>query len=597
MDPAGSTVVAGLALLGLIQRERFGHSCHLKTSHFTMGVAMQMNRAAETLLAGQPTELLGSASSASAPNQCFQMLDQEFIAVSCDTQAQWEGLCRAIRQETLIGDPRFATNIDRVANRDELANIVADAIKEKPKRWWVLQFEKEQVPHGLRLDYEQIRFHQQYLENNYLTTIDAPHQGPIAVGGVPWEFSKTPARIDSQVAVPAEHTDEVVKDGFGDNVSRKNLEHANDEPGAPLRGLKVIDATSGYAGPFLGLLLAEAGADVIKIESPDGDWARKLAPQTSTGNSALFEAFNRNKESVVLDLDAKSGQQALRALTKDAAVFLEDWGPGVAEKRGLGYDVLEEDNSSLVYLALSAFGERGPMRDLPASELTIQAMTGYLRLVGVQDEPPIRVGADIVATCTGSVAFVGVLAALFHREKTGEGQRVATSQLGAMMSLRSNQWAALTDPDEWLGDSYCTNETDRQHRGYQTRDLSIYMSPSPHLSHEDFLSLLDDLDMREEMLEDAEFAEKWWFTFGMGYLARRAKPIWEDATSKLTSIEVLEIVERYPNVWAVEFSELDALMDHPQVEANGLVESIDSKRYVRAPWRVPWEMPPLRVAR
>jgi crotonobetainyl-CoA:carnitine CoA-transferase CaiB-like acyl-CoA transferase len=361
--------------------------------------------------------------------------------------------------------------------------------------------------------------------------------------------------------------------------------------------LKVVDATSGYAGPFLGLLLAEAGAEVIKVETPDGDWARLLAPQTKSGNSALFEAFNRNKDNAVLDLDSELGQQEFKALTKDAAVVLEDWGPGVADERGLGYDSLASDNKGLIYMALSAFGEKGPMRNLPASELVIQAMTGYLRLVGVQDEPPVRVGADIVATCTGSVAFVGVLAALYHRQKTGEGQRVATSTLGAMMSLRSNQWAALTAPDEWLGDSYCTNETDQQHRGYQTKDLAIYMNPSPHLSKEDFFALLDDLGMREEMLENAEFAENWWFTFGMGYLARDAKPIWEKATGKFTSREVLDIIARYPNVWAVEFSELGALMDHPQVEANGLVDSVDGKRYVRAPWRVAWDLPALRVAK
>ena len=597
MDPAGSTVVAGLALLGLMQRERFGHACHLKTSHFTMGVAMQMNRAAETLLAGKPTELLGSASSASAPNQCFLMLDRQYIAIACETQAQWEGFCRALRQEELMDDARFVTNVDRVEHRDALVEIVAAAIALKPKRWWVVQFERERVPHGFSLDYEQIRYHQQIVENGFLTTINAPHQGPIAVGGVPWEFSKTPAHIDSQVAVPAEHTDEVVQNGFGENWPRTNVKTASEKPGSPLQGLKVVDATSGYAGPFLGLLLAEAGAEVIKIESPEGDWARRLAPQTETGNSALYEAFNRNKDNIVLDLESESGQQEFRVLAKNSAVVLEDWGPGVADKRGLGYDSLASDNNGLVYMALSAFGEKGPMRNLPASELVIQAMTGYLRMVGVQDEPPIRVGADIVATCTGSVAFVGVLAALYHREKTGEGQRVATSTLGAMMSLRSNQWAALTDPDEWLGDSYCTNETDKQHRGYQTKDLAVYMNPSPHLSEEDFLALLEDLGMREEMLANPEFAENWWFTFGMGYLARDAKPIWEKATGKFTSREVLDIIDRYPNVWAVEFSELGPLMDHPQVEANGLVGSVDGKRYVRAPWRVPWDLPPLEVAK
>ena len=594
MDPAGSTVVAGLALLGLLQRERFGHACHLQTSHFAMGIAMQMNRAAEILLAGQPAELLGSASSSSAPNQCFKMLDGEYIAVACDTQAQWEGLCRAVGREELIGDSRFETNIERVQHRAALSEILAGVIRTKPKRWWVVQFERNAVPHGFSLDFEQIRHHQQIVENEFLTTIHAPHMGPIFVAGVPWQFSKTPATINAQVAVPGEHTQRVLEQGFGGATPQNKRPAVHSKPESPLRGLRVIDATQGYAGPFAGLLLAEAGADVIKVEPPGGDWARKLAPQSSFGNSALYDSFNRNKDIVTLDLDSTEGQQQLRAMSKNAAVLLEDWGPGIAKQRNLDYEAIAEENPGLVYFSLSGFGEKGPLRNLPASELVIQAMTGYLRMLGTLDDPPVRVGADIVATCTGSVAFVGVLAALYHREKTGEGQRVATSLLGAMMSLRTNQWAAMTDPDEWLGDSYCTNETDSQHRGYQTKDRPVYMSPSPHLSREDFVSMLDDFGMRDELFQNAEFEKDWWFTFGMGYLARQAKPIWEKYTSKLSSHEILEIFERYDKVWAVEFAELGMLMEHPQVRAVDLVHEIAARRFVRAPWRVPWELPPLR---
>ena len=593
MDPAGSTVVAGLALLGLLQRERFGHACHLKTSHFAMGIAMQMNRAAETLLAGQPAELLGSASSSSAPNQCFKMLDGEYIAVACDTQAQWEGLCRAIGRKELISDTQFETNVERVAHRAALSDILAEEIRSKPKRWWVIQFEKEAVPHGFSLDFEQIRHHQQIVENAFLTTIHAPHMGPILVAGVPWQFSKTPAYIDSRVAVPGEHTQQILEQGFGADRTQNHRPVEDSNPGLPLRGLTVIDATQGYAGPFLGLLLTEAGAHVIKVEPPGGDWARQLAPQSPSGNSALYDAFNRNKDVVTLDLDTDEGRQQLRAMSKDAAVMLEDWGPGIAQQRSLDHDALAEENPGLVYCSLSAFGEKGPLRNLPASELVIQAMTGYLRMLGTLDAPPVRVGADIVATCTGSMAFVGVLAALYHREKTGEGQRVATSLLGAMMSLRTNQWAAMTNPDEWLGDSYCTNETDSQHRGYRTKDRPVYMSPSPHLSLEDFVDMLDEFGMRDEFFQNEEFKKDWWFTFGMGYLARQAKPIWEKYTSRMTSREVLEILERYKNVWAVEFAELGMLMEHPQVRAVDLVHEIAGRRFVRAPWRVPWELPPL----
>jgi len=591
MDPAGSAVVTGLALLGLLQRERFGTASHLKTSHFTMGVAMQMNRAAESLLTDSSVQLLGSASSSSAPNQCFQMLDNEYIAVACETQAQWAGFCRALDIEPLMEDPRFVTNVDRVKNREQLAGIVGEVIRGKPKRWWVVRFEREGVPHGLSLDFEQIRYHQQIVENGMLTTINAPHQGEIIVGEVPWNFSKTAASINPQVAVPGEHTEQLIDAGFGGPAQSQVQTDQESTSSSPLDGLRVIDTTQGFAGPYLGLLLAEAGAEVIKIEPPEGDWARQLAPRVESGNSALYDAFNRNKKSRRLDLDSVEGQAELKSLLSDAAVFLEDWTPGLAKTRGLDYDALAKYNPGLVYHALTPFGETGPMRDMPGSELVIQAMTGYLRLLGTLGEPPVRVGSDIVATCSGSVAFIGVLAALYHREKTGEGQRVATSLLGAMMSLRTNQWAALTDPDEWLGDSYCTNETDSPHSGYQSKDRPVYMSPSPQLSEEDFLEMLELLGMREEFSSNSEFSENWWFTFGMGYLARQAKPLWEKYTTRFTAEEIIILLEDFPNVWAVEFAELGALMKHPQVVANDLVHHVNGRGYVRAPWQVPWEMP------
>ena len=591
MDPAGSAVVTGLALLGLLQRERFGTASHLKTSHFTMGVAMQMNRAAESLLTDSSVQLLGSASSSSAPNQCFQMLDNEYIAVACETQAQWAGFCRALDIEPLMEDPRFVTNVDRVKNREQLAGIVGEVIRGKPKRWWVVRFEREGVPHGLSLDFEQIRYHQQIVENGMLTTINAPHQGEIIVGEVPWNFSKTAASINPQVAVPGEHTEQLIDAGFGGPAQSQVQTDQESTSSSPLDGLRVIDTTQGFAGPYLGLLLAEAGAEVIKIEPPEGDWARQLAPRVESGNSALYDAFNRNKKSRRLDLDSVEGQAELKSLLSDAAVFLEDWTPGLAKTRGLDYDALAKYNPGLVYHALTPFGETGPMRDMPGSELVIQAMTGYLRLLGTLGEPPVRVGSDIVATCSGSVAFIGVLAALYHREKTGEGQRVATSLLGAMMSLRTNQWAALTDPDEWLGDSYCTNETDSPHSGYQSKDRPVYMSPSPQLSEEDFLEMLELLGMREEFSSNSEFSENWWFTFGMGYLARQAKPLWEKYTTQFTAEEIIILLEDFPNVWAVEFAELGALMKHPQVVANDLVHHVNGRGYVRAPWQVPWEMP------
>ncbi|HJP40069.1 MAG TPA: CoA transferase [Gammaproteobacteria bacterium] len=595
MDPSAATFFTGLMLLGLIEQQRFGHGSWVKTSHLASGIAQQMSRAAEGLLTGKSVDRLGAAASASAPNQCFCAADGRYIAIACDRQKQWEGLARAIGEEELTADPRFMTNVDRVEHRDELAQIVAAAIATKPSRWWVVQFQHESVPHGFSMSFDDLVNHSQIVDNEYLVEAHPPHMGPMHLGGIPWRFSHTPAHITRRIAIPGEHTDEVAKQGFGGEREAPDPTDQSDIT-LPLQGIKVIDATQGYAGPFLGLLLAEGGAEVIKVEPPEGDWARRLAPRTATGNSALFEAFNRNKQGVTLNLNDAAGQKELRALVGDAAVFLEDWGPGVAQQRELGYETLAGDNPGLVHLALSAFGEEGPMRDHPSSELVIQAMTGYLRTLGNLDEPPIRVGADIVATCTGAMAFVGVLAALFHREKTGCGQRVAISELGAMMSIRTQQWAAMTNPDEWLGNSYCTNETDGPHYGYQTKDRAVFLTPSTALTQQDFFRMLKEFGMYDEFSENPELMKDWWHSFGIGFQARHAQPLWDKYLRNFSSQEALDILNRY-EVWAIEFSDLLELMDHPQVQALGIVHAQGQNRYVRAPWITPWGLPEIRKAR
>ena len=593
LDPSAATFFAGAILLGLLERERFGHACWIRTSHLANVIAQQNNRIAEGLLAGQAATRLGSASAASAPNQCFETLDHKYIALACETQAQWEGLCRAIGHEDLIDDPRFASNIGRVEHRQALAELLDGIIGAKPARWWVVRFEAEAVPHGFSLDFAGLRHHEQIVKNEYLTTIIPRHTGPMLVGGLPWTFSETQACIDT-AAGPGQHTAQVTATGFRDRA-KTPAKTPSAEIQAPLTDLTVIDTTQGYAGPYLGLLLAEAGADVIKIEPPGGDWSRRLAPQTPSGNSALFEAFNRNKQTMTLDLDIPSDRESLRRLVDDAAVLLEDWGSGVAGQRNLGYTSLAESNPGLVYLALSPFGEKGPLRDRPASELIIQAMTGMLRVLGALDQPPLRVGADIASTCAAAMAFVGVLAALYHRERIGRGQRVASSLFGSMMAIRTNQWAAMSDPDEWLGSTYCTGETDQPRYGYQTRDKAIFMTPATTLQENDFVSMLGEFGMREAFSKQEDLKDNWWHSFGLGLYAQAAQPLWDKYLGERSAQEVLEVLSRY-DVWAVEFSDLAELMNHPQVRAIDIVHTHGDQKYVRAPWLAPWGLPPLRTA-
>ena len=592
LDPTGATYFCGLILLGLIERERFGHGCWLRTSHLANTLAHMMNRVAEELMTDEPIERLGSASSISAPNQCFKCFDEKYIAVACDNQTQWEGFCRAIASEELGDDVRFRTNLLRVKNREKLAEILQAVFETKPSRWWALRFEAESVPFGFNLEFDDLLYHQQIVENEYLTTLHPRHTGAVKVGGLPWQFSKTPAKIDLKVPIPGEDTEEIMANGFDQNTLNQNSKSPTENPELPLKEITVIDATQGVTGPFLGLLTAEAGATVIKIEPPEGDWSRKLAPETSTGNSALYESFNRNKKSITIDLETKDGQSKLREIIRKADVLIEDWGPDAAEKRNLGYQQLCVDNPKLIYLALSPFGEKGPLRNRPGSELITQAFTAYLRTLGEVNEDPVRVGADVSSTVTAGMAFISLLAALYYRLKNGEGQRVSTSQLGSMMALKTLQWSGMTNPDNWEG-NFCKNETDGAVYGQRTTDGAIFMTPSPALTQEKFFEMIQEFGMYEEFTKEKELMDNWWNSFGVGTYARIAEPLWDKYLGKLTCEQVLEIVNRY-EVWAVEFAKLKDLIDHPQLQALGMVRQHGDQFFLRAPWSTPWGYPKLQ---
>ena len=590
LDPTGAVFFCGLLMLGLIERERFGHSCWVKTSHLANAIANMNNKVSEVLLANGQGEPLGSGSSTSAPNHCYLCQDNRYIAVSCENQKQWEGFCNATGLQELLEDDRFTKNIDRIDHRDELDKILKNHFQEKPSRWWALRLTKSGVPNSFDLAFDDLIYHQQIIENEFLVEVDADHTGPFYVGGLPWNLNKTPAEIDKEIPLPGGSTEKIMTDGF-ESSQKPIAEKKSNEPEFPLKGIKVLDVTQGYAGPYLTFMLAEAGAEVVKIEPNGGDWSKELSPQTSKGMSALYQSFNRNKEIIELDLSNDEGRKEFENQLSNADVLIEEWAPDSDESKRYDYSILEESNPSLIHLSLSAFGHRGPMRNLPGSDLTIQAMCGYLRTLGDVGEEPIRVGADVVSTCTAAMSLIALLSALYHQIQTGKGQKINSSMLGTMMAIKTLQWSGFSDPDSWEG-NFCKNETDGSNYGQRTKDGSIFATPSPALVEEKFYEMITEFGMLEEFKQDEELAQNWWNSFGVGTKASYARPLWDKYLTKMTSAEVLEIFNRY-EVWAVEFSEIEKLKDHPQIEYLQMFEKHDDGTYLRAPWKTPWGFPSL----
>ncbi len=197
----------------------------------------------------------------------------------------------------------------------------------------------------------------------------------------------------------------------------------------PLAGLKVIELCHVMAGPVCGLMLADMGADVIKVEKiPGGDDTRRTVPPKIGDEAASFMMMNRNKRGIAVDLKTEDGKKVLHRLLKDADVVTENYSRGVMERMGLGYETLKEMNPRLIYCAISGFGRSGPYADRGGFDLIAQGMSGLMSITGEgPGRPPVKVGAPITDITAGILGAMGILAALHARTQTGKGQMVDTS--------------------------------------------------------------------------------------------------------------------------------------------------------------------------
>jgi len=205
-----------------------------------------------------------------------------------------------------------------------------------------------------------------------------------------------------------------------------------------LQGIRVIDLTRVIAGPFATAILGDLGADIIKIELPGrGDDGRYGYPLVG-GVPVAFKALNRNKRGVTLDIRKPQGAALLRRLVSDADVVVENFSAGTMDRWGLGYADLSRINPKLIYAALSGFGQTGPYKDRTSYDIIAQAMGGLMAISGFEDGPPMRGGGSLGDFIGGVFLAVGILAALHHRERTGEGQLVDISNMDAIASMTDN---------------------------------------------------------------------------------------------------------------------------------------------------------------
>jgi crotonobetainyl-CoA:carnitine CoA-transferase CaiB-like acyl-CoA transferase len=273
----------------------------------------------------------------------------------------------------------------------------------------------------------------------------------------------------------------------------------------PLAGLRVIELAHIMAGPVCGLMLADLGADVVKVEKvPGGDDTRRMTPPMLGGESAAFMMMNRNKRGMAVDLKRPEGVAVMRRLLKDADVVIENYRLGTMERLGLGYETLRAENPGLIYAELSGFGRTGPYGERGGFDLIAQGMSGLMSITGEgPGRPPVKVGAPVTDITAGILAALGIVSAVVSRARTGEGQKVDTSLFEAGITHSYWQSAicmATGVSPEAMGSAHPLNAP---YQAFETADGFINIGAA---NQANWLRLLDVLDAAE-LAEDSRFAD------------------------------------------------------------------------------------------
>ncbi|TVR07626.1 MAG: hypothetical protein EA385_12290 [Salinarimonadaceae bacterium] len=364
-----------------------------------------------------------------------------------------------------------------------------------------------------------------------------------------------------------------------------------------MKDIVVLEAAEGIAGPVCGLQFADLGARVIKIEPPEGDRSRGWGPPFLDGDSAPFIALNRNKESAVIDWSDELAPRRLRALVAAADVLVEHERPLVKSWREILVEEPTAINERLVHLRISANGPEGPLAGQAGSELTAQAMSGYWRLLGRPQDPPLRHGAELAEIGTGLFGYQAALAALISREKSGKGQVVHLSLLGSLMTYATILTASMNQPDDWVG-FHLLNILWPPDTGYRTADGKVTLEF--RRGRQVWVEFCNRVGL-DALPDDPRFKD-WRATIYTGDLVGEAKPVYEEALSALPTLEVLAAAMEAGGT-SVPHATMATISAHPQVESVGAFTSVPLAttgrvRQVASPFRVamPEEAPPHRAS-
>jgi crotonobetainyl-CoA:carnitine CoA-transferase CaiB-like acyl-CoA transferase len=357
-----------------------------------------------------------------------------------------------------------------------------------------------------------------------------------------------------------------------------------------LSGYRVLDCSIAMAGPFAAQRLGDLGADVVKVEPVTGEWQRHVSAGGAQGNriNVSFLSLNRNKRSLAVDLKSPQGKALLMDLVKTSDVFLQNYRPGVAKRLGVDYETLSQINPKLVYVSMSGYGEDGPYVDRPGQDLILQGMSGAMLSAGREGEPPTAAGQYLVDAIAAYNAFEGVLAALLHRERTGEGQLVQVNMLDAIATIQMQELSVFTiggKPQKRSAEPHAHVYIRAPYGAFATSDGYIIVAFPP-------LKKLGEVIGEESFLAMDDEADSW----------SRRDEIFAKTRERLkmkTSAEWLALM-RAADIWCGPVYGYEDLINDPQVKHNGTFIEYDhpTEGRIKAPgFPIRFSKTPSRVER
>jgi crotonobetainyl-CoA:carnitine CoA-transferase CaiB-like acyl-CoA transferase len=422
----------------LYERTRSGKGQKIEVSWLAGAFAMQTGT---ILFHPDLIRLFSSRMNPLGPIPCYRLYkaSDDWLFIACGNPTFWNKFCLAVEKLEWVADPRYEKAPWGILpeDREELANTIAAIMATKPRTEWLRILRENDVPCAPVTSRQEFIDWRQTIHNGMRVEVQDPELGKTVQMGVPVRLSDTPGEIKGPAPRLGQHTEET--SGWRLETSPpppkpqvSSLKSQTLAPRTPLAGVLVLDFASYIAGTFGPMVLAQLGANVIKVETFQGDAFRSFG--------FGFLGWNQGKRGLAVNLTSPEGREVVYDLVRKADVVVENLRPGATTRYGIDYDTLSKLNSRLIYATVTAFGSTGPDHDQPGFDPLLQSRSGLMRAQGGHGHPPFYLTCGVCDYAAALLTAYGVTAALYARDRTGKGQRVETALLNASMAVQSGSF-------------------------------------------------------------------------------------------------------------------------------------------------------------